>query len=228
MTHVNEFQILLSHDDWEVLGTVLNDDIEKIAFEFKQNNFGLKEVISGKYDVEHWKNEFNYKLLSISTNYGYVYTYYEKLDGVDIYQDANKDKVGYHFWFSYETESLMTRLFSLVDYIYHIVNIKYNLNVKEGLKFRKMVLSKLQPKNPSLTKFLRSTSKESSYKEAQKLRNEFSHNHSPLNLTSGLKKIENGFSLSNGEYIKPSEVMGIIDNFIALLLDMSIEYKKHI
>ncbi len=230
MVNLNEYQILLSIDDWDRLGRVLGDNIYNLGFEETQNKYDLLEMVNGKYSVDHWKNEFNYKLAAISINYGYMYTYFEKLEGYDIYKEKDKDKIAYHFWFSYETESLLARLFTLVDNLYHIINIKYELEVQEGIKFRPQLVEKLTSKNKILAQYLNNLIHDKRYKDVQKIRNDFTHNHSPLNLTSGIKRERNGgfWTMSKGEYIKPEMVLKYVDDFICLLNELTTECKKYI
>ncbi|WP_431808213.1 Cthe_2314 family HEPN domain-containing protein [Lysinibacillus sphaericus] len=228
MVNVNEYQILLKVEDWNRLDDELGDNIEKLFFEKTPNKYNLLEINDGKYSVDHWKNEFNYKLVSIGINYGYLYTYYKSLDGFDIYQVSDSEKLAYHFWFSYEAESLLTRLVTLIDNLYHLINIKFDLNVEEGLGFRKKITKKLTEINSSLALYLEGIYQDSRYKSVQDIRNDFTHNHSPLNLTSGYKKEGNEAFFSKGDYLKPSEIVDSINEFINLLQELKTECSKYL
>lgn len=228
MVTVTDYQVLLKNEDWKRLSTVLTDKIDSIAFEFKQPQNIFIDMLNGELDVNHWKNEFNLKLISISTNYAYMYTYYEKLEMVDIYEKYDRDKVGIHFWFSYEAESLLTRIFSAIDNIYHIVNMKYNLQIKHELGFRGKVVKALETHNKSLADYLSRVRYDLRYKGAGALRNDFTHNHSPLNLTSGVNKTKNKVSFGKGKYTKNEEVLSNIDEFLLLLKEIVGELKRYI
>lgn len=228
MVNVNEYQILLTESDWLDLDKELGDVFGALAFERTQDKYNLIEMINGKMDEDHWKNEFNYKLVSISINYAYMYAYYKKLNGLDIYEEKDLNKLGYHFWFGFEAESLLARLFTLIDNLYHLLNLKYKLEIPEGLGFRGKLVRVLSSVNQELSDYLSKLIQDQRYEKAQKIRNDFTHNHSPLNLTSGLKKTDNGMTFTKGEYLKPDEVLKCINDFIDLLEELTNEIKIYI
>ena len=228
MININDYQILLTEKDWLDLEKELGDSFGELGFESAQDKYNMLEMVKGKMNLDHWKNEFNYKTVAISINYGYMYTYYKKLDGFNIYEKKDAEKIGYHFWFSYEAESLLARLFTLIDNLYYILNINYDLDVPEGLGFRKNLVSALSHVNQDLSDYLSKLIKDERYDRAQTIRNDFTHNHSPLNLTSGFKKVENGHTFSKGEYMEPDDVVECMDNFINLLEELTNEIKRHI
>ncbi|WGF40265.1 MULTISPECIES: Cthe_2314 family HEPN domain-containing protein [Lysinibacillus] len=228
MVNVNNYQILLSEEEWNDLDLEIGNNLEEMSFEVSQSKYNLLEMNNGKMSVDHWKNEFNQKMLSISINYGYVYVYFKKLDGYDIYQKKDLEKIAYHYWFSYEVESLLYRLFTLVDNLVHIINVKYQLEIEENLQFRKNVLSALESKNKDLFDCFKDAIKDDRYVTAQDVRNSFTHNHSPLSMTSGFVKQGQTITISKGKYSKPVEILGCIDEFINLLKEITKECNKHL
>lgn len=228
MINVNNYQVSLNERDWDDLYQELGDNLEGLEFDTPQNKYYLIEMFNGKISLDHWGNEFNRRIASISINYGYMYTYFKKLEGWDIYQERDSEKMAYHFWFGYEVESLIYRLFTVVDNLYHLINIKYGLDVKENPGFRKNIMSKLKEKNVELFCYLERVIKDNRYIEAQGFRNDFTHNHPPLNMSSGYERKEGKIVISEGHYTKPEDALNYIDDFIELLRELSKEIKKHL
>lgn len=190
--------------------------------------YSLFDIMKQVAPINHWLNEYNLKLMALNVNHAYVNAYYEKLHGVDIFEEENSlIEDNYYFWFNYECESLLVRLNGLIDMFCKIVNEKFSLNLPSSLELNKEVGKELKKKGNKFGDFLINHAKDNRFNNLRNLRNEFTHSQSPLTPKSSIKKEDTMLIMTNKvEYTKPNEIMSCIVNFIKWYEELIIEYKQ--
>ena len=128
----------------------------------------------------------------------------------------------YLYWFGFYMDSFYTRFFGLIDTIYHILNVKYNLEVPEKLGFNKEVSKRLRYYENDLVKYLDKVRNEDIYKKVLEFRNNITHNYRPNQITSGVNKEKRAdgsivIDYDIGNYTTTEEFVNNIEKAIELL-----------
>ena len=206
---VVDYLTLPSRDEWKKFNKIIESEFPDLNFSIEKSSFSLLEMINGDYEVNHWKNEFNWRVFNICMNFVIMMHHYEK--GIpDEHKDLKGEKLGVHMWFTFYAESLLSRIIGAYDVLFHIANIKYELKVEKGFGFNSKVQKGVKSVNKDLHEFLTSLNKDEAYKKVSNLRNDFIHNNSPTNLDSGIKKEDGVISFGIGDYVNSSEIIETI------------------
>jgi len=205
----------------------LEERYGKTMFTIDANDLSMKGIVEKKYEVAHWKNTFNWKVFNIQTNYIFLKHQYEQgIPDDDSLSDLGS-QLGVHYWFSYHVESILSRIIGAFDLLYHIINVKYELDVKPDLSFRKNVLLKLKDKNMDLYTFMNKIRNNRRNRKANGLRNNFVHNQAPTDLSSPLKKMSNGsVAIGKGEYTSSKDILVVVDSVLDYLQETKIQFEK--
>lgn len=232
MKTLDEYQILLSQDEIDRLNEATIQFDDKLVIAKPTFNNLINDMLTGVFHVKEQLNEYNFKIINLDTNYKYLYAYYEKTKGIDIYQNLENENITeYHLWFRYECESLLSRLMGLVDAIHHILKIQYELKATAGPGFNQKVLNELKSKKVELYIFIEHHLKDERFKKIRKMRNDIIHNQSPLITRSMLETDENhrSFRMKDAHgYITPKEMIDFIKEYRDWLEEFTIELRKYI
>lgn len=120
--------------------------LDKIHFKENEDDNFLKQLINNELELKYWIREFNNRSFDLSNTYLMLINYYNKgIPDKEWYMSPGKNgcsvqyfphfeeqHYAYLYWFGFYMDSFYTRFFGLIDTIYHILNIKYNLEVPEN------------------------------------------------------------------------------------------------
>lgn len=207
---VVDYLTLPSMEEWKKFNEMIESEFPELQFSLGKSSFNLLEMINGEYEVNHWKNEFNWRIFNIGMNFVFMMHHYEKGIPDDQYANLKGEKLAVHIWFAFYAESLVSRLVGTYDILFHIANVKYKLKVNKGMGFNRKVLKELESENTDVHDLLMSIKSDDNYIDLSNLRNDFIHNNSPANLDSGIKESGNGVTaFGKGHYVKSSEIIEI-------------------
>lgn len=223
---ITKLETIPQEIEWEEFYQFFEEQFPNINFEDIIYKFNILKVNTKReMEFNHWKNEFNWKILNISVNYMHVLHYYNKGIPDDKYENLKGDNLGIHYWFAYHVEGLLSRIIGAFDALYHILNANYQLGVRSGLGFNKEVVKKVKSHNNELHKFMEKLNKDTRYKEVVKLRNDFIHNNAPTNLSSGISEANGVTTFSKGTYTTSTELIDIINKSLLYLQECVNKFK---
>lgn len=189
MVNILDYIKDMSGDNYEIYSVEFDKLYPQIVFQNLRNRFTGMELFNGESEVHHWMTQYNNKIFDISVNYVQTMLYFSK--------DA-KGNLGNQYWYSYYAESLTQRIFGAYDLLMHVINVKYLFNITPGPGFNSKVRKKLKSKNPELYAELKKIMRDEEYFQLGELRNNFTHNNSPTNLTSGVERKDGIITVSQG------------------------------
>lgn len=141
-----------------------------------------------------------------------------KDQGVDYFPNFKEDEhYVNHYWFNYYTESFYSRFQGVIDYLFHIINKKYCLNIEDKVGFNKFVLNKLKVKEPRLRLLLNKHYYNNHYKELLTYRNNIIHNSKPGEISGSVTKQGGLVAYGIGEYTSTTVLKNNMDKNIQLL-----------
>lgn len=194
------------------------------------------------YELSFWVGEFNNKAYDLINNYIILMHYYNKgipdtewvitreNGKVDFFPHFEEKHQHIIYWFGFYTDSYYTRFSSLIDTIYHIINVKYYLGVGEKNGFRKDVSKALKSKDLDLFNYLNSIRKKDVYNEVEYFRNDITHNFRPGKISSGIKRKTNkGFSSISsgiGKYTTTTAFVVNIEKSLDLMAEILEEIRE--
>ncbi|RFU61959.1 hypothetical protein D0469_20785 [Peribacillus saganii] len=189
-------------------------------------------------ELSFWIGEFNNKANDLINNYIILMHHYDKgipdtewftpreKGGVQFFPHFEEKHHHIIYWFGFYTDSYYTRFASLIDTIYHIINVKYYLGIEAKIGFRGQVAKALKSEDEALFNYLDGIRENHVYKEVEYFRNDITHNFRPNQISSGIKRKKGkGFlSISGGigEYTTTTAFVANIEkslNLIAEILD---------
>lgn len=174
------------------------NDMKLEVSRIKYNISSIRE--DGKIaDYNYWLVEYNNRVFDLINTYAMLMFYYNKgIPDKDWYEfpDEGPSVVylphfqeqhhSYLYWFHFYSESFYTRFFGIIDVIYHLINIKYNLNVSAGSRFRLKVLKALSRVDKDFEEELQAIPKNEVYMASEEFRNNMTHNYRPNQINSPL------------------------------------------
>jgi hypothetical protein len=216
-----------SEDDWQRISC---------TFPFKEINIPINsfcqdetasndsELLFTNSELEEWTIHLINRLYDVHMSYVMLCFYFEK--GIPdeewcIPPRQNGESVQYfphftqyHFqiksWFDYYVDTFYYKLFSALDTIGQILNIKYNLGIKKPDLGN--VMKKLENMHPDIHNELKQLKDNPAFKEAKKLRNDITHNLSPSSISGNITKFQDATALSVGEYVPSATIQqNVID-----------------
>jgi len=138
------------------------DVINRIYLDNNTIKFDLSDFVDGYYRVQmhYWLKEFNNRVFNLIVNYTLLKFYYDagipdeewykspgdNGESIVYFPHFEKKHYGILYWFSFYVDSYYTRFEGLIDTVYHIISIKYKLDIIPSLGFRNSVLTKLEKK----------------------------------------------------------------------------------
>ncbi|MGD7025175.1 Cthe_2314 family HEPN domain-containing protein [Rossellomorea vietnamensis] len=236
--HINDFADFPSKDKWRELYNEQKDSLERIEFS-TSNGTGTNDIIdfSRKMELSPWFLEFNNKSFDLTMNYILVMHHYKKgipdenwigageKGGIKYFQHFKDEHHCIKFWFDFYVESYFFRFFSMIDSIYHILNVNYQLGVTEGIGFRNKVSKRLKEKDIGLYEYMKDIRKDEIYLSLDNFRNNFTHNFRPNQISSGITRKETKTHLvisgGVGKYTTSAELVQNIQASLRLLGDIT-------
>lgn len=221
------------NDEWTLICKQKADVFEGMIFDIDHKFNPLVDLRNGKYEFNHWKNEFNNRVFNLNTNYAFMMHFYKKgIPDEESFTNFKGADLVTHYWFSYHVESVYSRIFGLIDLFFHIANVKYQLNVPHKSGFNREVINKLYNFDKGLRFMLKKMLNNDIYRTNNRLRNDFTHNQMPTNLSSGAKTEEHDgkikVTLSKGEYTSSNQIISNIDAMLDFLKDQFVDFNKRI
>jgi len=239
-----------SKEDWLEICKDKASAIEKISLEIPITQNTLLDLfgLNNGMELNYWIKEFNNKAFDLTTNYTLLKSYYDAgIPDVEWYKSPGENGVSIqyfpHFkeehranlyWFGFYMESFYTRAESLIDAVYHLINVKFDLEVEPKLGFRRNVLNKLETVDKNLFDYLKDLPQNVKFKKMNEHRNNIVHNFRPNQIDSGIKKKEkqtDGIAvrtLSVGNYTTSTEFLTVIHESIDLLVEITDEIRDKI
>jgi hypothetical protein len=227
-----------THESWNEQYLRKNKTLDKISLKEENENQSYSVLSSEglmNWELSFWINDFNNKAFDLINTYIILIHYYNKgIPDTEWFAKSERGGVRFfpHFeekhhhiiyWFSFYLESYYTRFSSLIDTIYHIINVRYYLRIEPTQGFKSKVSKALKNADVELYIYLNDIRKNDTYKAVEELRNNITHNFRPHQVDSGIKrtKKEGSFSIVGGvgNYTTTTEFV----NNIELSLDLIAE-----
>lgn len=120
-------------------------------------------------------------------------------------------------WFDYYADTFYYKLFSAWDMLGHILNARYRLGIiRHNVSFRQAV-NKLGKKDKRLYNHLDEIRNHPAFKEAQRLRNDITHNCLPSSTSMSVTLNEKGGSIGIREYTTSATITKNAQDVVDLL-----------
>lgn len=236
MCYIFDHAKYLTKDEFDEIYNHKQEFLDKIRFkEIEDGNF-LEQLINNEIDLKYWIREFNNRSFDLSNTYAILINYYNmgipdkewyiypenKGQSVQYFPHFEDKHYAYLYWFGFYMDSFYTRFFGLIDTIYHILNVKYQLEVPEKLGFNKEVSDKLRKYDSDLVKYLNDVRKYDTYIKVSEFRNNITHNYRPNQITSGVNREKRAdgsiiIDYGVGDYTTTEEFVENIEKGIELL-----------
>jgi len=229
MLSIFDFATYPKPDDFDFICKKKKDALDKISLQAKEGSCDLFE-----YKFNCWLYGFNNRACDLKVSYAMM-VYYKNYGipdnkwhipgdsgkGIQYFPDYAEETYAYHYWFSFYLNSCYSNYFSLIDNLFHIINIKYDLGAEFKSYFRRTIFSKLRDIDRDMYNKFESFRKNEIYKKAQEYRNDIEHNYKPDQINSVIKdEYINGrriTSLTIGNYVTTDEFIANIEESIDLL-----------
>lgn len=220
------------------------DVINRIYLDNNVNKFelSLSDFEDGYYNIQmqYWLKEFNNRAFDLIVNYTLLKYYYdagipdeewykspgENGKSVEYFPHFKREHYGILYWFGFYVDSYYTRFEGLIDTVYHIINVKYRLDIEPSLGFKGNVLKKLEKKDKALFEYLNSLPDNPVYRQINEFRNNIVHNYRPNQIDSGFTRTINPdgskiITMSVGNYTTSTEFLNNIKDSLDLLADIT-------
>jgi len=225
---------------------------KKEAFKNMELQIGGKKtygILQGKeMEYDFWLIEYNNRILDLINAYVLTSFYYNKgipderwtsspRPGFNVnFPDFKEEHHSYAYWFDFYLESYYTKFFGIIDTLYHLVNLKYELFIEPKPRFNAIVLKKLSEIEEELaSKLLKENlKKDSAFETADQYRNDLTHNYRPHQISSPMKRRKASnedyiYDMKTGARTLASEVRGVeIYDFSSSSYTTTKEFMKNI
>lgn len=239
MANIYDYADYPTHESWNEQYLKKEETLDKIGLK-KEGGTKTYSILSSEglmnFELSFWIDEFNNKAFDLINNYIIVMHYYNKgipdtewfapreKGGVDFFPHFEEKHHHIIYWFDFYMDSYYTRFSSLIDTIYHIINVKYRLGIEAELGFRREVSQALKNKDRTLFKYLNDIRKHDTYKAIEHFRNDITHNFRPNQIDSGIKrtKKKGSFSIVGGvgNYTTTTEFVNNIEQSLDLMAEI--------
>ncbi|MER1958815.1 MAG: Cthe_2314 family HEPN domain-containing protein [Solibacillus sp.] len=199
---------------------------ENLCFDIVYSPFDTFNRPVNEVEADYWKSEYDWKILNLTNNYLYMWSYYEKgIPDSESYAELRGEKFAFHYWFSYHAESLLHRIIGAFDLLHQIINAKYELKIENEFGFNGKVRNEIRKINPQLYQLIKKVHKDPRFITGVDLRNNFTHNNAPSNLSSGItRELKGIIAIGKGSYTSSES----IKNAIVDLMDYLTKTKKQL
>lgn len=120
-------------------------------------------------------------------------------------------------WFDYYSDVFYYKFFSALDMVGHILNVRYELGIKQSKVSFQSVVVDLRDKDHTLHTMLEEIINSTVYREGRRFRNNITHNYLPSSTGMSVNMSEQGGSIGMREYTPSAVIMGNIEEILALL-----------
>jgi hypothetical protein len=224
-----------SEDDWQRIS---------LTFSFKKLNIPIDsfsrygtanndlDLLFTKTELEEWTKHLKNRLYDVHMSYVMLCFYFEK--GIPdkewfISPGRNGESVQYfphftqyHFqiksWFDYYVDTFYYKLFSALDTIGQILNVKHNLGIKKPDLGK--VMTKLEKMHPDIHNQLKRLKDKPAFKQANELRNDITHNFLPSSIGGSITKFQDAPALGIGEYVPSATIKQNIIDVLYVFVDI--------
>jgi len=154
-------------------------------------------------------------------------------ESIQYFPHFEEKHYGNLYWFGFYMDSYYTRFEGLIDAVYHVINIKYKLDVEPSMGFIGKVLKKLEPADKDLYDYLTTLPNNDVYSKVKDFRNNIVHNFKPSQVDSGLvrKNNEDGsrsITMTVGNYTTSTEFLNNINDSLDLLAEITDEIRDKV
>ena len=215
----------------------------EILFKSNDNDINL---FMRQIEFQNWLRAFNNRIGELYLTYIMLMHFYSKGipdeewyispgrngESTEYFPHFEEKHHGIKYFFDYFVSVFYYQLFSIWDSIPHLINVYYGFEINPDLKFLSKVMKKLETKNAVLYKLLFDLRQNEVYRKANKLRNDLTHNFTPTDIDSGIKRTTNEnsrvISFGLGKYTRTREFKENIDQVLELLAISLKEIKNNL
>lgn len=236
MVYIYDHAKYLTTQEFDEVYNNKKEFLDKIHFKEVEGGNFLEQILNCELELKYWIREFNNRSFDLSNTYAILMNYYNKGipdkewyispgkngRGIQYFPHFEEKHYAYLYWFGFYMDIFYTRFFGLIDTIYHILNIKYKLEVPEKLGFNKVVSDNLRKYDIDLFNYLEKVRKNDVYIKVLDFRNNLTHNYRPNQITSGINREKRAdgsiiIDYGVGDYTTTEEFVENIENGIELL-----------
>jgi hypothetical protein len=231
-----------SKEDWLKICSEKVETLNKLGLENSKKRFNILNFDEGYYGInlKYWLQEFNNRAFDLITNYTLLKSYYdagipddewykspgEDGQSVQYFPHFEEKHFGNLYWFGFYLDSYYTRFEGLIDAVYHLINIKYKLDIEPALGFRKKVLKEIETGDKDLFDYLVALPDNAVFQKVNEFRNNIVHNYRPNQIDSGYTRVNNPdgsqtITMSVGNYTTSTEFLNNIHNSLDLLAEIT-------
>lgn len=203
----------------------ITQDIKKIRLKVKyeiQSDYAYADEFDYYDNVLPWIYEFNFTMLNIEIPYILLCNYYNKNIpeySEKKYNDNKYEKKDYinKYYFNYFSRICLFEIESNFERTIHIISNLYDLRMSKGEMIKDIVI-KLKNKDLVIFNYLTELQKNPIYRNLKDLRNQLTHNFSPLRTKMLPTYDTNGITHYGEEIAKSStEIKNVIEDSLKLL-----------
>lgn len=196
----NTFE-LLSQEEWD---KYLDSHLFKNMF-IDPNSFSvaqdfMSEIVFER-QIRNYIRQHNNKVGTLNVSYALCRHYFDKGIPDDpwfISPGEHGESVQYmpkfkpkdwliRYWFSYFSEAVYFKLFSIWDSVVGLLNEFYQMGHEEDIRFRSKVMKTLKSQRYDIAQYMEDILEEPIYKEANMYRTRIIHGATPNDVSSGLR-----------------------------------------
>ncbi|WP_127576761.1 Cthe_2314 family HEPN domain-containing protein [Paenibacillus barengoltzii] len=155
-----------------------------------------------RHETDSWIRMLNNRLGQVRLSYIFMMHYFNKgIPDDEWYINPNRGELSIQYFphfreetfhyktmFDYYTDVFYYKFSSAWDTIFHIINAYYSFNIEPKHRFNDKVKNELKKRNSALFNEIGKTENSEAFKESKTLRNNITHNFSPNDISSGVKK----------------------------------------
>lgn len=228
-----------SEEEWIEISNTFPIKIELIDFEKTPYRNGSIRRTFIDIDISYLKYHLYNRLVDVKVSFIILkFLFLKGIPDEDWFISPGKNGVSvsyfphfqnHHFkiknQFDFYTDIFYYKLFTAFDSFGHIINLFYDLNIKEKSVTFCKAIQNLKGKNIVLYKNLNRIISDKSYKKAKNIRNEITHRYLPHHITSGIKRTERSLSKGIGDYTTSKNIIENVDNILDIFL-LTLRYFK--
>lgn len=235
----NTFEVP-SQEEWnKYLGSIIFNGMTIDAEKFNVGQDPLSQLVFSEH-IRNYIRQHNNKVGTLKVSYVFCRHYFDKGipdDNWYSFPGKNGETIQYmpdfeskdwvvRYWFSFFSEVVYFKLFSIWDSFVGFINEYYQLNQKENYKFRQNILDSLKSKRSDIAYFMEKIIEEQIYKEANNFRNKIVHGFTPNDVTSGIRILRNIeteiYDLNEDRTIKSNKKGELIKKKIKTIYNISL------
>jgi hypothetical protein len=222
----------------------MNERIFILLNKENESSTGSYTVFFKSLEATEILDQLRYKLMGAAKSYVLMSYFFEKgIPDDEAYISPGKrgESVEFfphfepiHFevkdWFDYFSDTFYHKLFSALDMVGHLINLQYELGVKQKEVYFNSVVNKLRTKDLHLYQGLQEIRDDPIYLEANRLRNDIAHNYLPgstgLSVTrekgdgcEGIKLGIRAYTPSSAIMSNAQKTVDLLERIVALVIE---------